>query len=134
MTPVRTIDVNCDMGESFGAWHMGSDAAVMPFITSANIACGYHAGDPGVMRETIRRAVEQGVAVRETPILQQEIGRLDELFITGTTSDVTPIVQLDGRPIGDGKPGRITRVLASALERKLYGTAPANNPSLAAAR
>ena len=55
-------------------------------------------------------------------------------FITGTTSDVTPIVQLDGRPIGDGKPGRITRILASALERKLYGAAPAKNPTLAAAR
>ena len=89
----------------------------------------------GITRDVVLElAAAQGVAVRETPILQQEIGRLDELFITGTTSDVTPIVQLDGRPVGDGKPGRITRVLATALERKLYGTALANNPSLAGAR
>ena len=40
------IDLNCDLGESFGAWTMGADADVMPFITSANIACGFHAGDP----------------------------------------------------------------------------------------
>jgi len=49
-----TLDLNCDMGESFGAWHMGHDTEIMPYISSANIACGYHAGDPAVMRETWR--------------------------------------------------------------------------------
>ena len=78
--------------------------------------------------------VEEGVPVRETPIFQQEIGRLDELFVTGTTSDVTPIVQLDGRPVGSGKPGRITRQLAAALDKKLYASAAAENPALATAR
>ena len=62
-----SVDLNCDMGESFGAWRMGADAAVMPSITSANIACGFHAGDPGVMRETVRLAVEAGVAVGAHP-------------------------------------------------------------------
>lgn len=63
----HAVDLNCDMGESFGAWRMGADAAVMPSITSANIACGYHAGDPGVMRETVRLAVAAGVAVGAHP-------------------------------------------------------------------
>ncbi|NII10957.1 5-oxoprolinase subunit PxpA [Oleiagrimonas sp. C23AA] len=57
------IDLNCDMGESFGAWHMGADTEVMPWITSANIACGFHAGDPLTMRHTVRAAVEAGVAI-----------------------------------------------------------------------
>ena len=43
---MKHIDLNCDMGESFGAWKMGDDAAIMPLITSANIAAGFHAGDP----------------------------------------------------------------------------------------
>ena len=62
-----TIDINCDMGESFGAWRMGADEAVMPHISSASIACGAHAGDPGVMRRTVRLARDVGVAVGAHP-------------------------------------------------------------------
>jgi 5-oxoprolinase (ATP-hydrolysing) subunit A len=61
------IDMNCDMGESFGPWRMGTDAEVMPHITSTNIACGAHAGDPTVMRRTVRLAREAGVAVGAHP-------------------------------------------------------------------
>jgi UPF0271 protein len=61
------IDINCDMGESFGPWTMGADAEVMPHITSANVACGAHAGDPRVMRRTIRAAKQHGVAVGAHP-------------------------------------------------------------------
>ena len=50
------VDLNCDMGESFGAYRIGADDAVFPFITSANVACGYHGGDPAVMRTTLARA------------------------------------------------------------------------------
>jgi len=57
------IDINCDLGESFGAWQMGADSAVMPWITSANIACGFHAGDPDTMRRTVALAVDAGVAI-----------------------------------------------------------------------
>ena len=90
---------------------------------------------PGITRDVLLElAVEEGVNVREVPILQQEIGRLDELFISGTTTDVTPIVQLDGRPIGSGKPGRITRQLAAALDRKLHAIASASKSELAGAR
>jgi UPF0271 protein len=59
----RQIDLNCDLGESFGAWTMGADAAVMPYISSANIACGFHAGDPDTMRRTVDLAIRAKVAI-----------------------------------------------------------------------
>ena len=62
-----TIDLNCDMGESFGAYTIGADEAVMSSISSANVACGYHAGDPAVMRRTVRLACAAGVAVGAHP-------------------------------------------------------------------
>lgn len=58
---MKRIDLNCDMGESFGAWKMGDDAAIMPYVTSANIACGFHAGDAHTMRHTMQLALQQGV-------------------------------------------------------------------------
>lgn len=61
------IDLNCDMGESFGAFTIGDDAAMLEFVTTANIACGFHAGDPVVMRRTIRMAKEKRVAVGAHP-------------------------------------------------------------------
>jgi UPF0271 protein len=60
---VKKIDLNCDMGESYGAWKMGDDAAIMPLITSVNIACGFHGGDPHVMRGTVALALEHGVGI-----------------------------------------------------------------------
>jgi UPF0271 protein len=64
--PIR-FDFNCDMGESFGAWSMGRDAEVIHFVTSANIACGFHAGDPATMRRTVRLAEEYGVGIGAHP-------------------------------------------------------------------
>ncbi len=66
---MKTIDLNADLGESFGAWHMGDDAAVMPHVSSANIACGFHAGDAATMRRTVLLAREHGVAVGAHPSL-----------------------------------------------------------------
>jgi 5-oxoprolinase (ATP-hydrolysing) subunit A len=66
---MTTIDLNCDMGESYGAWTMGADAEVMPFITSANVACGFHGGDPATIRKTVRLAVDHGVAIGAHPSL-----------------------------------------------------------------
>jgi UPF0271 protein len=57
------IDMNSDLGEGFGAWSMGDDCAVMRSVSSANIACGYHAGDPSIMRETVKLCADAGVAV-----------------------------------------------------------------------
>ncbi len=64
-----TVQINCDMGESFGLWRMGDDAASLPFIDAANVACGFHASDPVVMRRTVRMAKEHGVAVGAHPSL-----------------------------------------------------------------
>ena len=60
---MASIDLNCDIGESYGAWTMGQDAQVMPWITSANIACGFHAGDFSTMQQTVALAKQHGVAI-----------------------------------------------------------------------
>ncbi|MDQ7069277.1 MAG: 5-oxoprolinase subunit PxpA [Rhodobacterales bacterium] len=61
------VDLNADMGESFGPWKMGNDAALLDIVSSANIACGFHAGDPDVMAHTMRMAVEKGVGIGAHP-------------------------------------------------------------------
>jgi len=71
---LKTIDLNCDMGESYGAWKMGNDAEVMRYITSANIACGFHGGDPATIRKTVALALERGVAIGAHPSLPDRQG------------------------------------------------------------
>jgi 5-oxoprolinase (ATP-hydrolysing) subunit A len=61
------VDLNCDMGEGFGAWKMGDDEAMLGIVTSANVACGWHGGDPNIMLRTARIAKEKGVAVGAHP-------------------------------------------------------------------
>ncbi|MCA3262610.1 MAG: 5-oxoprolinase subunit PxpA [Telmatospirillum sp.] len=61
------VDLNSDLGESFGAWRMGDDAAMLDIVTSANVACGFHAGDPDEMRATVERAKARGVAIGAHP-------------------------------------------------------------------
>lgn len=68
------IDLNSDLGESFGPWPMGQDAALMDSISSANVACGFHAGDPGAMRATITMARAKGVAIGAHPGFQDLVG------------------------------------------------------------
>ncbi|GAQ19176.1 lamB/YcsF family protein [Oceanobacillus picturae] len=63
----RTVDLNCDMGESFGVYTFGADEQLMKHITSANIACGAHAGDPNVMEDTVKLAKQNGVAIGAHP-------------------------------------------------------------------
>lgn len=64
---MHKIDLNSDLGESFGAYTLGMDEQLMDYITSANVACGWHAGDPGVMQKTLHAAVQKGVAVGAHP-------------------------------------------------------------------
>jgi 5-oxoprolinase (ATP-hydrolysing) subunit A len=64
---MKRIDINCDMGEGFGAYTIGMDGEVIRYISSANIACGFHAGDPGVMNRTVKLAKENGVGVGAHP-------------------------------------------------------------------
>lgn len=68
------VDLNCDMGESFGAYVMGNDEEILNSISSANIACGFHAGDPTIMRKTVKLALEKNVAIGVHPGLQDLSG------------------------------------------------------------
>lgn len=71
---MKQIDLNCDMGESYGVYSLGMDPEVIWFISSANIACGFHAGDPHVMGRTVRLAVSHGVAVGAHPGFPDRLG------------------------------------------------------------
>src|SRR5436190_19733204 len=66
-TYMKNIDLNCDLGEGFGAWEMGNDAAMIELATSVNVACGFHAGDPDIMRHTVELAKARGVSVGAHP-------------------------------------------------------------------
>lgn len=68
------VDLNCDLGESFGAYTIGVDEDILPFLTSANIACGFHGGDPSVMRKTVQLALQNKVAIGAHPGFPDLIG------------------------------------------------------------
>jgi 5-oxoprolinase (ATP-hydrolysing) subunit A len=70
----KDIDLNCDMGESYGRWTLGADEEIMPHITSANVACGFHGGDPHVMRRTVALALQHKVAIGSHPSLPDLMG------------------------------------------------------------
>ncbi|CAM5219761.1 5-oxoprolinase subunit A [Ureibacillus acetophenoni] len=61
------VDLNCDIGESFGRYTLANQEEILEHVTSANIACGFHAGDPSVMRETVKLAIKHNVKIRAHP-------------------------------------------------------------------
>ena len=69
-----SVDINCDMGESFGLYKMGDDEGIMPFISQANVACGFHGGDPTTMLETCRIAAASGVVIGAHPSFPDLVG------------------------------------------------------------
>lgn len=71
---MHRIDLNCDMGEGYGIYSIGCDEAIMPYVTSVNIACGFHAGEPAIMRRTVQLALEHGVAIGAHPGLPDRLG------------------------------------------------------------
>lgn len=71
---MHLVDLNCDMGESFGAYRMGKDEEILNYVTSANIACGYHAGDPATMRKTVQMAIEKNVGIGAHPGMPDLVG------------------------------------------------------------
>jgi UPF0271 protein len=85
-----SVDLNCDMGESFGAWKMGNDAELMDYVSSVNIACGFHAGDPTTMRRTVETAVEKGIAIGAHPGYPdlQGFGRRDMALSPTEVADI----------------------------------------------
>ncbi|MCY0877872.1 MAG: LamB/YcsF family protein [Firmicutes bacterium] len=70
----RYIDLNCDMGEGFGAWRMGDDESMMAFVTSVNIACGFHAGDPRIMDQRVYEAKQRGLGIGAHPAFPDLVG------------------------------------------------------------
>lgn len=71
---MATIDLNCDLGEGFGAYQIGNDDKILPFVSSVNIACGFHAGDPTVMRQTVEKALRNDVEIGAHPGFPDLIG------------------------------------------------------------
>lgn len=81
------VDLNCDMGESFGLYEMGNDAEMMKYITSANVACGFHGGDPHVIRKTVELAKEHNVALGAHPAFPDLLG-FGRRFMTCTPDEI----------------------------------------------
>lgn len=108
------IDLNCDLGESFGRYQLGDDAAMLSVVTSANIACGLHAGDPAVMKRTVELAAKQGVAIGAHPGYPdlQGFGRREmslapdeaEAFVLYQTSALAGFARAAGVPLAHVKP------------------------------
>ena len=71
---ITAVDLNCDMGEGYGPYAYGNDEAMLDFVSSANIACGFHAGDPRLMGETVALAIEKGVGVGAHPSFPDRVG------------------------------------------------------------
>lgn len=126
-----TIDLNCDMGESLGLWTMGQDLEILPYVTSANIACGFHAGDPSTMRRTVQAAIKHGVALGAHPGLPDLVG------FGRRTMDISPdaaydlvVVQVGAlAAVASSQGGRLHHVKAHGA---LYNMA-VNNAELAKA-
>lgn len=135
------VDLNSDLGESFGAYTIGSDAAILPFVTSANIACGFHAGDPSVMRKTVQLALANKVAIGAHPGLPDLIGfgRREMAVSPQEAYDMTiyqvgalhAFVRAEGGQLQHVKPhGALynmaakNRALAEAIARAVYKVDP----------
>src|SRR5918994_5274370 len=84
------LTINCDMGEGFGLYRMGNDAALMPHVDLANVACGFHASDPSIMRATVRLAKQHGVKIGAHPSLPdlQGFGRREMKIPRAELADI----------------------------------------------
>jgi UPF0271 protein len=111
---LKSIDLNSDVGESFGIYSLGLDEEVIPLISSANIACGYHAGDPAVMRHTVALAKKSGVGLGAHPGLPDLVGfgrrnmdvSLEEIkdFVTCQIGALQAVAALQGARLQHVKP------------------------------
>jgi len=125
------IDLNSDIGESFGPYSVGHDDAILDSVTSVNVACGFHAGDPSVMRRTVRKALARGVAIGAHPGFPdlQGFGRRAMAMSPAEVEDAVlyQVAALIGVAAAEG--GRVTHVKAHGA---LYNMA-VSDPSLAGA-
>lgn len=140
---MKYMDINCDMGESFGAYTLGRDADVIRHITSANIACGFHAGDPMVLGRTVKLSHDNGVAVGAHPGFPDLMGfgrrsmacTLDEIgaYITYQVGAVRAFCDVHGATLQHVKPhGALYNkaVGDEALTRTIAGAVAAIDPRL----
>lgn len=143
------INLNADLGESFGAWTMGEDAALLGVVNSANIACGFHAGDPLVMRKTVRTALAAGVGLGAHPaypdlqgfgrrpmtlapaeleaVILYQIGALAGMAVAegGRLSHVKPHGALNNQACEDAALADVVARAVRAFDRDLILLAPA---------
>ncbi|MCJ8163418.1 LamB/YcsF family protein [Pontibacter sp. E15-1] len=141
MTTHLAVDLNCDLGESFGAYQLGNDAELLQYVTSANIACGFHAGDPVVMRRTVQLALAQGVAIGAHPGLPDLVGfGRREMAVTPEEAYALMVYQIgalaafvraEGGELHHVKPhgalynmAAVQPSLAQALAEAVYATQP----------
>ncbi len=134
------VTINCDMGEGFGLYRMGDDEGIMAYVTVANVACGFHASDPSIMRRTVRLAKQRGVKVGAHPSLpdRQGFGRREMKIEPGELTDLLlyqvgalkAFLDAEGMPLSHIKPhGALygmaarTRAIADAIcdVAALYG-------------
>jgi len=135
------VDLNCDLGESYGAYQLGNDEAILPFVTSANIACGFHAGDPAVMKKTVRLALQHHVAIGAHPGLPDLVGfgRREMAVSPEEAFDMTvyqigalaSFVKVEGGMLHHVKPhgalynmAAVTPALAEAIAEAVYQVNP----------
>ena len=85
--PPRRIDLNADLGEGFGVWRLGDDDALLGVVSSANVACGFHAGDPSIMRGVCERAVAGGVAIG-AQVSYRDLAGFGRRFLDATPADL----------------------------------------------
>lgn len=138
---IATIDINCDMGEGFGAYELGNDEALLRRVSSANIACGFHAGDPAVMRRTVRKCLAAGVAIGAHPGLPDMQGfgrramalRAEEVFdiVVYQIGALQAFARAEGGRMGHVKPhgalyhmAEVDRDIAAAIARAVSAAAP----------
>lgn len=125
-----SITINCDMGEAFGLYRMGDDEAIMPYITDANVACGFHASDPTVMHRTVRAAKQHGVKVGAHPSLPdlQGFGRremavepqeLTDIFIYQIGA-LKGFLDAEGIPLSHVKPHGAVSGMAARSEAVVH--------------
>ncbi|MFM7346389.1 MAG: LamB/YcsF family protein [Tagaea sp.] len=110
-----SVDLNSDLGESFGAWNMGDDGAMLDIVTSANVACGFHAGDPDTMRATCEAAKARGVAIGAHPGFHdlQGFGRRQILGLTAREIEALIAYQIGAlQGIATAAGHRVTHVKA----------------------
>ncbi|HEX5211257.1 MAG TPA: 5-oxoprolinase subunit PxpA [Pseudolabrys sp.] len=132
------VTINCDMGEGFGLYRMGDDAALMPHIDLANVACGFHASDPSIMRATVRLAKQYGVKVGAHPSLpdMQGFGRRAMAvspaevtdFVTYQTGALKAFLDAEGMALNHVKPHGALYGMAARDEKIASAIADAVRP------